>query len=349
MSNVRPIVRTHAQALSAALLTLVSACSSGEVAAPVAPQAPPALPALQVFPTPPPPPPEPTETPEQIAARKAGAVTSCLNLFNDSMHQAHRAYVDRMGDDPEPSHSDWSNPSSLNNLHASSVPQCRSEVDRALAITPAAPELDAVLTAYITSLETLTNLATETKTYFEREANRDDGGAQGRALHPQMLAAFEAYFTADRALRDQVSAVERREMETMLAELAAAPDQHARYLVERTRACAMSSLDAITALRVERAGRQYAFASDQEEALLATVAACQVSTDEMIADPAVLALSGGGSFAHDAGDLIAASMIVARALREDTSFRSESAAMQQVNAVISEYNSLVDDYNGLRF
>jgi len=254
-----------------------------------------------------------------------------------------------MGDDPTPSHTDWSNPSSLNMLHASSVPQCRSEVDEAVAITPAAPELDAALTAYITSLEALTTLATTTQTYFEREANRDDGGAQGRALHPQMLAAFDAYFSADRALRDQVNLIERRGVEVMLAELAAAPDQRPRYLVERTRACAMSSLDAITALRVERAGRQFAYVSDQEEALLATVSACQVSTDEMIADPAVRALSGGESFIRDAGELVAASMIVARAVREDTSFRSEWQATQQVNNVIGEYNSLVDDYNGLRF
>jgi hypothetical protein len=282
-----------------------------------------------------------------LALVRSGEIAQpCLNLFSGSQFAAVRAaYVDRMGDGPRPSREDWSNPSSLNNLHASSVPLCRRAIDRAVAMQPPHAAFDEAARAYIAALETLGRLGEETKTYYERQTHRDDGGERGRSLHAELLAAFTAFDAADDGLRLVVRGIEREALDVQLAGLAADPTRRDAYLIERTRGCAMRSVESVTSAEVRARGRRAVLVADDGAAVWATIEECQRFVDEMRTAPEAARIDA--SFQRDASELVAALLIAGRAIRDGEELRNESAAVQTINTVVREYNDLVDDYNRL--
>jgi hypothetical protein len=131
--------------------------------------------------------------------------TSCLAIYSrEHLDRARSGYVDRMGEGERPSHDDWSNPSSLNWLHFQSAPGCRTAIERASTRRPEAAELNLRAQVYLVALETLVRTGQDVRFYYERESWRDDGGERGRALHTEMLLAFESFEPADRELRVEV-------------------------------------------------------------------------------------------------------------------------------------------------
>lgn len=283
-------------------------------------------------------------SPEELAARRTSLVAEpCLRLYGPDVRRARDAYVDRMGERAAPLHDDWSNPSALNYVHSGSVGFCRDAIDRAIALAPPEPGFDTAAAAYITALEVLARLADETETYYERRTYRDDLGARGRELHTELPAAFTNFFAADRALRIEASAIERRVLDVELTRLAADPTQRRGFLIERTRGCAMAVVEAITLTDIVPAGRGARIEASDASAVWGRVEACQQFVDEMLAAPEASQIDG--SFLRDSRELVAAMLIAGRAIGDQQTLRSEDAAAQLIHRVVTEYNDLVDDYN----
>ena len=64
--------------------------------------------------------------------------------------------------------------------------------------------IEAAATAYADAVSKLEPLLKETDDYYSQENYKDDKMAKGKALHPRLVAAWDKFATADKALRGEV-------------------------------------------------------------------------------------------------------------------------------------------------
>lgn len=105
--------------------------------------------------------------------------------------------------------------------------KCDESVNRALAATPALPELDAAAREYLAQLHALQPLAKQAHDYYDRQDYEDDGFALGKQMHAPLMAALSRFSTASEAFsdalearndavqREQLAALEKAEGRTM--------------------------------------------------------------------------------------------------------------------------------------
>ena len=75
-------------------------------------------------------------------------------------------------------------------------------------------------------------LLKEADDYYSQENYKDDRMAKGKALHPRLVAAWDAFASADQALRNGVEAINDRRAAERLAEIEQSEGRKARYHVE---------------------------------------------------------------------------------------------------------------------
>jgi hypothetical protein len=68
--------------------------------------------------------------------------------------------------------------------------------------------------------------------YYTQENYKDDRMARGRALHPLLVAAWDAFASADKALRGGVETINDKRAAEKLAEIERSEGRKARYHVE---------------------------------------------------------------------------------------------------------------------
>jgi hypothetical protein len=81
---------------------------------------------------------------------------------------------------------------------------CRKNVEKANAMEPHDAALEAAATAYADAVSKLEPLLKETDDYYSQENYEDDKMAKGKALHPRLVAAWDAFASADQKLRGEV-------------------------------------------------------------------------------------------------------------------------------------------------
>jgi hypothetical protein len=109
---------------------------------------------------------------------------------------------------------------------------CRKAVERANTLAPRDAELEAAATAYADAVSKLEPLLQEADDYYSQEDYKDDRMAKGRALHPRLVAAWDAFQNADQALRTGVETINDRRARERLAAIEAAEGRKGRYHVE---------------------------------------------------------------------------------------------------------------------
>ncbi len=75
-------------------------------------------------------------------------------------------------------------------------------------------------------------LLKEADDYYTQENYKDDKMAKGKALHPRLVAAWDAFASADKALRGGVEAINDRRAVERLAEIEQKEGRKTRYHVE---------------------------------------------------------------------------------------------------------------------
>ena len=98
---------------------------------------------------------------------------------------------------------------------------CRDNVARIESAPPALPELEKAGADYVAAVTAIEPLLKEADDYYDQKNYLDDKMAKGRALHPKLVAAWDAFGKADRSLRDNV----QRLNDTVQAEQLAAIEQ----------------------------------------------------------------------------------------------------------------------------
>jgi hypothetical protein len=114
----------------------------------------------------------------------------------------------------------------------SGTADCAGNVAKANAIEPHDAALEAAGSAYAEAAGALEVLLKEADDYYTQENYKDDKMAKGKALHPRLVAAWDTFESADRALRGEVEAINDKRAVEKLAAIEASEGKKARYHVE---------------------------------------------------------------------------------------------------------------------
>lgn len=109
---------------------------------------------------------------------------------------------------------------------------CRKAVEAANALEPHEADLEAAADAYVAAVTALEPLLKEADEYYEQENYKDDRMAKGKALHPRLVAAWDAFAAADSALRTRIDEIQDRRALERLAEIEKAEGRKGHYYVE---------------------------------------------------------------------------------------------------------------------
>ncbi|MFC0240136.1 YiiG family protein [Rhodopseudomonas telluris] len=222
---------------------------------------------------------------------------------------------------------------------------CRAAVEKANALEPHEADLEAAAAAYADAVGKLEPLLKETDDYYTQENYKDDKMAKGKALHPRLVAAWDAFADADRKLRSGVETIKDRQSTAKLAEIERSEGRKARYQVEATMIDAKRVVRAVNTDKPDLAALTEAVGAYEK-----TVAANEAFTEgERNAKIGSMFMSNAKSFLVTAKQLM-------RRQRDKTPY-STGEKMMLNNAgsgwmvegspprLLRDYNQLVDSYN----
>jgi hypothetical protein len=218
---------------------------------------------------------------------------------------------------------------------------CRKNVEKANALEPRDAELEAAATAYTDAVSKLEPLLKEADDYYSQENYKDDRMAKGKALHPRLVAAWDAFASADRKLRSGVEAINDRRALEKLTAIEKDEGRKARYHVEALMIDAKRVLRAQEADKPDLAAMTQAI-SDFEEA---------VKGAEQFSGTGI-----GSIFISNAKSFLVTSKQLMRRIRDHVPYSSGDKMMMSSpgagwmvegspQRLLRDYNQLVDAYN----
>jgi hypothetical protein len=222
---------------------------------------------------------------------------------------------------------------------------CIKNVENANTLEPRDAALEAAATAYAKAVAKLEPLLKEADDYYSQQDYKDDKMAKGKALHPMLVAAWDAFASADKNLRSGVEAINDRRALEKLAAIEQSEGKQARYHVEALM---------IQAKRVLRA-------QDKDKPDLAEIT--QALNDYESAVKGAEQFSGSGSdanigsmFVSNAKSFLVTAKALMRRIRDKVPYSSGDRMMLS-NAgsgwmvegspprLTRDYNQLIDAYN----
>ena len=162
------------------------------------------------------------------AAEKLNAYVGCINRLSERSYDSRARYFSWVGK---------TGPTGKERIIYGTytiydTSDCRKDVEKANALEPRDAALEAAASAYAEAVSKLEPLLQETDDYYKQEDYKDDKMAKGRALHPRLVAAWDAFASADKALRGGVEAINDKRAAERLAAIEASEGRKARYHVE---------------------------------------------------------------------------------------------------------------------
>jgi hypothetical protein len=218
---------------------------------------------------------------------------------------------------------------------------CKKAVEKANALEPRDAALEAAASAYAEAVGNLEPLLKEADDYYRQEDYKDDKMARGRAMHPRLIAAWDAFASADKALRTGVDGINDKRALERIAAIEASEGKKARYHTEMLMVQAKRVLRAQDAAKPDIAAITAAL-NDYEASVKAL--------DQVAAEARVdsFFLSGAKAYLTSAKQLM-------RRIRDKVPLSQGDRMM--INAgggemiegtpqrLLRDYNSLVDAYN----
>jgi hypothetical protein len=220
---------------------------------------------------------------------------------------------------------------------------CRKNVEKANAMEPHDAAIEAAATAYADAVSKLEPLLKEADDYYEQQNYKDDKMAKGKALHPRLVAAWDAFSDADRKLRTEVEAVNDRRAAAKLAEIEKSEGKKSRYYIQAVMIQAKRVLSAQDSAKPDLGALTKAL-NDYE----GTVKGAEQAGGD---GPKI-----GSMFISSAKSYLVSAKQLMRRLRDKTPYSSgERMMLNQQGAgwmvegspprVLRDYNQLVDAYN----
>ncbi|MGV3633228.1 MAG: YiiG family protein, partial [Pseudorhodoplanes sp.] len=220
---------------------------------------------------------------------------------------------------------------------------CRKSVEKANELEPRDAELEAAASAYADAVGKLEPLLKEADDYYQQEDYKDDKMAKGRALHPRLVAAWDAFATADTALRKGVESINDKRAAERLAAIEQSEGKKARYHVEATMIAAKRVLRSMEADKPDVATMTKAV--NEYEALVK-------STEQLAADSDAKI---GSFFISNAKSFLTSAKQLMRRIRDKVPYSQGDRMMLNAGSgwmvegspqrLMRDYNQLVESYN----
>ena len=280
------------------------------------------------------------QTPPAVA--KINAYVGCINRLSARSYQSRDRYFDWVKNKNGPTGKERIVYGTYTIYDTS---DCRKNVEKANALEPHDAALEAAATAYVDAVSALEPLLKEADDYYEQENYKDDKMAKGKAMHPRLVAAWNAFATADKALRENVEAINDKRALARLAEIESKEGRKARYHIEAL------MIEAKRVLRAETTGKPDI--GEITKAVADYEAAVKAAEDASGADPAQKI---GGMFISNAKSYLTTAKQLMRRIRDKTPYSAGDRMMlgQQGAGwmvegspprLLRDYNQLIDAYN----
>ena len=283
-----------------------------------------------------------TSNTDKSAVEKMNAYVGCVNRLSARSYQSRERYFSWVKGKNGPTGKERIIYGTYTIYDTS---DCRRNVEKANALEPRDAELEAAASAYADAVSKLEPLLKEADDYYQQENYKDDRMAKGKALHPRLVAAWDAFAGADRKLRDGVEAVADKRALEKLAAIEQADGRKARYHIEAL------MINAKRVLRAETAGKPdlaaiTAALSEYEAIVIATEPFASAAGPEKI----------GSMFVSNAKAFLTTAKQLMRRVRDKTPYSSGDRMMLgDANSgwmvegspprLLRDYNQLVDTYN----
>jgi uncharacterized protein DUF3829 len=162
------------------------------------------------------------------AVEKLNAYVGCINRLSERAYDSRKRYFSWVGKN---------GPTGKERIIYGTytiydTADCRKNVEKANALEPRDAALEAAASAYVEAVSKLEPMLKDADDYYKQENYKDDKMARGRALHPVLVAAWDAFASADKALRGGVEAINDKRAIEKLAEIEGKEGRKARYHVE---------------------------------------------------------------------------------------------------------------------
>jgi len=222
---------------------------------------------------------------------------------------------------------------------------CKKNVEAANAMEPHDAALEGAATAYVNAVTTLGPLLKEADDYYTQENYKDDKMAKGKALHPKLVAAWDAFGVADKNLRAGVDAINDKRKTEQLAAIEAKEGKKTRYYIEAT------MIDAKRMLRLANADKP------DIEAITKAVSNYEATVkgfeDANTADGGKVS----SMFTSNAKSVLVTGKQLMRRIRDKVPYTSGQKMMMNPGSawmvegsparLMRDYNQLVDSYNSI--
>ena len=153
------------------------------------------------------------QTPPAVA--KINAYVGCINRLSERAYDSRKRYFSWVG---------RNGPTGRERIIYGTytiynTADCKNNVEKANAMEPRDAAIEAAATAYVAAVTALEPLLKEADDYYTQQNYKDDRMAKGRALHPRLVGAWNAFAAADQRLRAEVEAINDRRALEKLAEI----------------------------------------------------------------------------------------------------------------------------------
>lgn len=149
---------------------------------------------------------------------KLDAYIKCLNTLSSPVHSSRNRYFSWVNPKTGPTgHERWVY--GIYELPNNSAQKCSTDVAKAKLMPPHDEKLEAAGTDFAQNLMTLDALIDQAYEYYENKNYKDDNWAKGKALHPQLMAAFQAFSKADTNLHVALDGVTKPLSQRTLARI----------------------------------------------------------------------------------------------------------------------------------
>ncbi len=162
------------------------------------------------------------------ATEKLNAYVGCINRLSERAYESRKRYFSWVGKN---------GPTGKERIIYGTytiydTSDCKKNVEKANALEPRDAALEAAASAYVEAVSKLEPMLKDADDYYTQENYKDDKMARGRALHPLLVAAWDAFASADKALRGGVETINDKRAAEKLAEIERSEGRKARYHVE---------------------------------------------------------------------------------------------------------------------
>jgi len=191
---------------------------------------------------------------EQIQAKLDPYVDHCLNRFSRQVFDAEGRYLQWVDRARGPTGRERI-VHGIYTVHGETS-ECATAVTRAAAMQPSMPAIESAATRFSTALHTVVPLIRQAHAYYSnRLTYQGDGMAQGRLLHPRLIAAFDDFTAAHQAFSDELLHQQDLATEAFLARARNDPDLVVEYHLKNDQLMARRIIRLTRNWRIARNGQ----------------------------------------------------------------------------------------------